>query len=126
MHLNHQKEILYIDRTVFEVLCASLYADYSCLYVSFDATCLRRQLKKFVRKNDDFHWTYVPPITRLEFVEYVDPKISDATAYSQSKQAVMIPLKQRIVIGYSCKLMQWCVVIRHFDDVCALIDNLMP
>ena len=52
----------------------------------FDATCLRRQLRKSLRKLNAFHMTYAPPISKLEPMEYVYPKLSKITAYSHSKR----------------------------------------
>ena len=41
-----------------------------------------------MREQNAFHMTHVPPISRLEPTEYVKAKLSEATAYRQSKQAV--------------------------------------
>ena len=66
-----------------------------------DATCLHRQLWEPLQEKNTFHKTYVPPIWRLEHVEYVYLKLGDATAYSQSVLQTM--LRQRnVMLGYSC------------------------
>ena len=55
----------------------------------FDAICLRRRLRKLMRKHSAFHMSYVPSISRLEPLEYVYTKavMSAAdyieTAYSE-------------------------------------------
>ena len=87
----------------------------------FDATCLRCQLKKAVKGQNAFYVTHVSPISRLETMEYIYPKLSDVTVYCQSKQAVMndsdyIKTEDRDVRIFM-QLKQCCVIIRHFDDV---------
>ena len=64
-----------------------------------------------------------------QFMEYVYPKFSDATAYSQSKQAIKSASDSAEAacrdVGTFKQLMQCCIFNRHFDDVLALINNLM-
>ena len=72
----------------------------------FDATCLRRQLKMLMNEQNVFHMTHILPISRLKPIEYVYPKLSNATAYNQSKQAVMsastILRQYTLKLRYSC------------------------
>ena len=42
-----------------------------------------------MKDQNAFHMAYVTPLPRLEPMEYVYPEFSDATAYSQSKHAIM-------------------------------------
>ena len=54
---------------------------------NFDTTFLRRQLRKPVEEQKTFHMTHVPSISKLEPMNCVYPKLSEATAYkNQSKQ----------------------------------------
>ena len=51
---------------------------------NFDATCLRPQLRKSMREKKAFHLRYVPPILRLEPMEYVYPELNDTA--NQNRQ----------------------------------------
>ena len=51
----------------------------------FDAICLHRQIRKPVIEQNAFHVTHISPISKLEPMEYVYPKLREPTAYNQSK-----------------------------------------
>ena len=74
-----------------------------------------------IREQIDFHMTHISPILRLEIVEYIYPKLSEATVYNYSKQAVLrasdyIETTYHAVRTFM-QLTQCYVCIRHFDDV---------
>ena len=73
---------------------------------NFSCNLIRRQLKKPMKKQNVFHMTYVPPISRLEPKKYVYLKLSDATSYIESKEAIrvlQITLRQQIInLIYLC------------------------
>ena len=74
-----------------------------------------------MRKQSAFHMMHVPPVSELEPMEYVYPKLSAAVGYSQSKQAVMSASNYTEIeyrnIRTFVQVMQRCVFVRHLDDV---------
>ena len=73
-----------------------------------------------MRKQNTFHMMYDQSTLRLDTIEYVYPKISDAVAYRQSKQAVK-SASDYIETRYSdvrifMQQTQCNVFIRHFND----------
>ena len=80
-----------------------------------------------MREKNAFYVTHISLISRLEPMEYVYPELSDVTAYSQPKQAVM-SASDYIETTYHdvrifMQLTQCCVFIRHLEGVRALINN---
>ena len=82
-----------------------------------------------MREQNVFHVTHIPSILRLKAMEYFYTKLSDATVYNYSKQAVMSASDYTERMYYDIKIVmqlkQYCVFILHFIDVQPFINNLI-
>ena len=71
-----------------------------------------------MKEQNAFLMTYVPPISRLEPMEYNHSKLSDATAYSLSKQTVISGTDYIGTTNRDIRIFmqqtQYCIFIRHF------------